>query len=206
MVVSIDAGPMQDYHSGVDSPKCGSGPADLDHSVLLVGYGVDTYDTLYLSTYPFLLLSLLSSSWASLFHSYSLLNYRILSYFLFPFPYPLLSTLLPSLLTTILIYFLSLFSLSLPLSLSLSSHSLSDNGGTEFWKIKNSWADDWGEDGYYRLVRGKNKCGVAEDCVHSIVKHKRSSSTSNNNDVVLEMDEETASALRGAAPWYMNME
>ena len=40
--------------------------------------------------------------------------------------------------------------------------------GQDYWKIKNSWATDWGEDGYYRIVRGSNKCGVASDAVHSI--------------------------------------
>eukprot|EP01059_Diplonema_ambulator_P035030 TRINITY_DN8136_c0_g1_i3.p1 TRINITY_DN8136_c0_g1~~TRINITY_DN8136_c0_g1_i3.p1 ORF type:complete len:333 (+),score=116.40 TRINITY_DN8136_c0_g1_i3:422-1420(+) len=84
ITIGINAGPMQDYNGGIDDPKiCPGASYDLDHAVLIVGYGTEN--------------------------------------------------------------------------------------GVDYWKIKNSWATDWGEQGYYRIVRGVNKCGVATDAVHSRV-------------------------------------
>merc|ERR1711937_391048 len=37
------------------------------------------------------------------------------------------------------------------------------SGGTDYWKVKNTWGASWGMNGYVLIERGVNKCGIASE-------------------------------------------
>merc|ERR1712065_79135 len=36
--------------------------------------------------------------------------------------------------------------------------------GQKYWKIKNSWNEEWGDNGHFKILRGADECGI-EDSV-----------------------------------------
>ena len=47
--------------------------------------------------------------------------------------------------------------------------------GLDYWKIKNSWSSEWGENGYMRLLKGSDsnegQCGIAMDPSYPVIKY-----------------------------------
>jgi cathepsin B len=40
-----------------------------------------------------------------------------------------------------------------------------EEGGVPYWVVANSWNTDWGEDGFFRIIRGKDECGIESGVV-----------------------------------------
>lgn len=41
---------------------------------------------------------------------------------------------------------------------------------TKFWVVRNSWGSYWGEDGWFRIVRGVNNLGIEGECAFGVPK------------------------------------
>merc|ERR1719273_920240 len=50
----------------------------------------------------------------------------------------------------------------------LTGYNLSQSGkdNPSYWSIKNSWATNWGDNGYIHLEYGSNTCGMMNDVIY----------------------------------------
>lgn len=39
------------------------------------------------------------------------------------------------------------------------------DGTTPYWLVANSWNEDWGDKGFFKILRGKNECGIEDGIV-----------------------------------------
>jgi cathepsin B len=55
---------------------------------------------------------------------------------------------------------------------SLGGHAVKITGwgvenGVAYWKVANSWNPYWGEEGFFRILRGVNECGIESQATSS---------------------------------------
>jgi cathepsin B len=69
---------------------------------------------------------------------------------------------------------------------SLGGHAVKMIGwgvenNTPYWLIANSWNTDWGDKGFFKILRGKNECGIESEITAGLPKVNHSRRNLNRN-------------------------
>jgi cathepsin X len=64
--------------------------------------------------------------------------------------------------------------------------------GTPFWHVRNSWGTFWGENGFFRIVRGTNNLAIETSCAWAV---PRDTWSNNDKNVTRNAEEKTVEEL-----------
>jgi len=48
-------------------------------------------------------------------------------------------------------------------AINLVGYGTCPKTGKKYWVLRNSWSSYWGDEGYFKVVRGEKDCGVSTD-------------------------------------------
>jgi C1A family cysteine protease len=69
-------------------------------------------------------------------------------------------------------------------AVNLVGYATDPDTGTEYWILRNSWSDIWGEKGFFRVELGDRDCGISIDVSFPIVKRTLTAETNDSYTVV----------------------
>lgn len=95
----------------------------------------------------------------------------------------------------------------------LGGHSIKiigwgEENGEKYWLCVNSWNEDWGDNGYFKILRGVDHCGIESQIIAGMPesnsrRNKRNSSSSDNNSDSNKNSNENSN-LKSNIDYYIN--
>ncbi len=59
------------------------------------------------------------------------------------------------------------------------------DSGTEYWILRNSWSDNWGDKGFFKVELGDRDCGISIDVSFPIIKNKTLTAETNDSKTIV---------------------